>query len=69
MYKEILEHKLIQKIGKYGIVKVKEQQYLYDGTKFDKTYTWYDVCLDEGEGDIVVSFSVLKTARKWAKEN
>ena len=69
MYKEILEHKLIQKIGKYGIVKVKEQQYLYDGTKFDKMHTWYDVCIDDGDGDIVVSFSSLKTARKWAKEN
>lgn len=69
MYKEILEYKLVQKIGQYGIVKVKEQQYFYDGTKFGKLYILYDVCLEHGYGDIVVSFSELRAARKWAKEN
>ena len=31
--------------------------------------TWYDICLDNGDGDIVSSYDNIKAARKWAKEN
>lgn len=67
MYKETLEHKLVQKIGQYGIVKTKEQFYLNDGRRFGREHVVYDVCLDGGDGDIVASFNMLKVARKWAK--
>ena len=69
MYKETLEHKLVQKIGKYGIVKTKEQHYLDDGRRWGREHVVYDVCLEHGDGDIVASFYMLKLARKWAKEN
>jgi len=67
MYKEVLEHKTVQIIGQYGIVKTKEQYYLDDGKRFGREHVVYDVCLDRGEGDIVASFGMLKLARKWAK--
>lgn len=67
MYKEIIEHKLIQTIGQYGIVKTKEQYYLDNGSRFGREYVVYDVCLDNGDGDIVASFNMLKLARKYAK--
>ena len=67
MYKEVLEHKTVQIIGQYGIVKTKEQYYLDDGKRFGREHVVYDVCLECGDGDIVASFSMLKLARKWAK--
>lgn len=69
VYKNVLEHKLIQTIGQYGIVKVVEQHYFDDGSKFGRKYVVYDVCLDNGDGDIVASFNMLKLAYKYAKEN
>lgn len=69
MYKEIVEHLTVQKIGQYGIVKVKEQKYFDNGKKWGSPNLIYDVCLDGGEGDIVASFYLLKYARQWAKEN
>lgn len=49
MWKKILESKIMEVIGEYGIVKSKEQEYLPNGSKNGKAKTWYDVCLDEGE--------------------
>lgn len=69
MDKEILEIKLINIIGGYGIVKCKERYLDYYGKPFSRIRTWYDVCLEEGCGDIIESFKTLKEARKWAKEN
>lgn len=60
---EIIEH-----IGEYGIVKSKEET-LFDNGKIFKRTTWYDVCLEHGEGDIVASFNKIIDARKWVKEN
>lgn len=69
MWKKVLESKIMEVIGEYGIVKSKEQEYLPNGSKNGKVKTWYDVCLDEGDGDIVVSCTSLKEARQWAKDN
>lgn len=69
MYKNVLEHKTMQIIGQYGIVKVTEQYYLNNGKKFGREHIIYDVCLDDGDGDIVASFEELEFAEKWAKEN
>lgn len=69
MYKEIEETKVMQTIGIYTIIKSVEQAYLENGKTFGKPETWYDVCIDDGDGDIVISFDKLNEARKWAKEN
>lgn len=69
MWKKVLESKIIEMVGEYGIVKSKEQNYLSNGAKDGKAKTWYDVCLDGGDGDIVASFNKITEARKWAKEN
>lgn len=69
MWKKVLESKVIEMIGEYGIVKSKEQDYLPNGTKNGKAKAWYDVCLDGGDGDIVASFDKVKDARKWANDN
>lgn len=68
MEKDIVESNLIELIGEYGIVKVKEVTIFNDG-KILNSKTCYDVCLEHGEGDIVASFDRIKEARKWAKEN
>lgn len=69
MYKKILESKIVHYVGEYGIVRSIEQSYLDNGNKIGKKEIWYDVCLDDGYGDIVASFKQIGTARKWAKEN
>lgn len=69
MRKEIKETKIIQTIGKYTIVKSVEQMYWDDGRRAGNPQNWYDICLDDGNGDIVASYDKLNEARKWAKEN
>ena len=69
MYKKIEDVRLIQLIGDYGIVRVTEQTYWSNGKKHNKPNVWYDVCLDHGNGDIVISFKKLTDAAMWAKEN
>ena len=69
MYKEVLENKIVKIIGEYGIVKAKEQMYFDNYTKLGREIIWYDVCLENGYGDIVYSCQKLKEACRWAKEN
>ena len=69
MYKRTEETKVMQTIGAYTIVKSVQQTYWNDGSKASKLHSYYDVCLDGGDGDIVASFDKLNEARKWAKEN
>ena len=68
MYME-KEDSVIQIIGEYGIIKSVEQMHLDNGNKIGDKLIWYDVCLENGNGDIVYSCQKLKEARKWAKEN
>lgn len=65
--KEIISADIVKVVGDYGIVKVKER--LFINGKPHKATTWYDVCIDHGDGDIVTSYKTLKEAVKWAKEN
>lgn len=69
MEKEILGIKLIETIGDYTIVRLRERTVKQNGIIYGKIQTWYDVCLDYGDGDIVCSYNKLSDARKWAKEN
>ena len=69
MDKEILEIKIVDILGEYGIVRCKERYLDCYGKPFGCIYTWYDVCLEEGGGDIIESFKTLKEAHRWVKEN
>ena len=64
----VVEASMVEIIGEYGIVKVKEEIVDYNGKIF-KRKTVYDVCLEYGEGDIVTSCRTRSEARKWAQEN
>ena len=68
MYKKIIENNIVETIGEYGVIKYKEKLYFDDG-KLCRTYSGYDVALEHGNGDVIVSFDYIKDARKWAKEN
>lgn len=68
MENRVVEASTVETIGEYGIVKVKEEAVWDNGKVFGKK-TFYDVCLECGEGDIVASFTKLNDARKWVKDN
>lgn len=68
MERKVVDASIIETVGEYGIAKVKEETIWNNGKVFGKK-TFYDVCLDKGEGDIVASFTKINDARKWAKEN
>ena len=67
MTKEIISADIVKVIGDYGIVKVKEKWFV-NGKPW-RLSTWYDICIDRGYGDIVMSCKTLQSAVKWAKEN
>lgn len=69
MDKEILEIKIVTIIGEYGIQRCKERYLDVDGKPYGRVHTWFDVCDEQGDGDILESFRTLKEAKKWAKEN
>ena len=69
MYKQVLTNEIVDTINKCTIIKTKEKHLDYMGTLYGHTEVWYDVCLDNGEGDVVASFKTVKEARKWAKED
>ena len=68
MERKVVNSELKEVIGEYGVMKVKEQTIWNNGKVFGSTIM-YDVCLEQGEGDIVASFKKICEARKWAKEN
>ena len=65
---KIVDATLVSTVGQYGIVRVVEHTLWNNGKVFCKKII-YDVCLEYGDGDIVASFSKVRDARKWAKEN
>lgn len=67
--RELISSEIIETIGKYTIVKTKERMVDENGKPFGRIQTWYDICLGNGDGDIVSSYDNIKGARKWAKEN
>ena len=69
MDKEILSCDIVDIIGPYGIQKTRERYLDINGKPFGKICVWYDVCLEQGDGDIVESFQTLNSARRWVKEN
>lgn len=69
MTREIISRKLVKTINEYGIVESKERKLDVYGKQYGRMQTWYDVCLDAGDGDIVYSCRNLIKAERWTKEN
>ena len=67
--RELISSEIVETIGEYTIVKTKERMVDVNGKPYGRIHVWLDVCLDNGDGDIVASFKTLKAARKWVKEN
>ena len=65
MFRKVLESEIKTTIGEFTIVKSIEQVYFDDCTKCGKETTWYDVCLNGGDGDIVFSCSDMSMAIEW----
>ena len=67
MFRKTLSSEIIKTIGEFTIVKSVEQEYYFDCTKCGPPRTWYDICLDDGDGDIVFSCTDLDMAIDWAE--
>lgn len=67
--RKLLSAEIIEIIGEFTIIKTKERTLDENGKQYGRTHTWYDICLDNGNGDLVASYDNIKSARKWAKEN
>ncbi len=65
----LISSEIVETIGGYTIVKAKEKMVDVNGKPYGNSQTWYDICLDHGNGDIVASYDNIKGARKWVKEN
>ena len=68
MERKVVDSIVVTTVCEYGIVRVVEHTVWNNGKVFGKKI-FYDVCLEQGDGDIVASFDKIKDARKWAKEN
>ena len=68
MFRKVLESEILQTVGEHTIVKSVEQVYFDNCTKCGKPTTWYDVCLDNGDGDIVFSCSNKDMAIEWIEK-
>ena len=67
--RQLISSEIVLTIGEYAIVKTKEKILDENGKQYGKIQTWFDICLDNGYGDIVASYDNIRAARKWAKEN
>ena len=69
MDRVVLSSELVEVVGNYGIIRSRERMVKPNGIIYGKIQTWYDICADKGNGDIVSSYDSLAGAKKWAKEN
>ena len=69
MEKRIILSAVVYTNEKYGVVKCKERWCANDGKFISKVETWYDVCLEKGNGDIVASFKTMKEAKQYIRGN
>lgn len=67
--RELISSEIVETIGEYTIVKTKERMLDVNEKPYGRIHVWYDICLDNGNGDIVASYDNIRAARKWAKEN
>lgn len=67
--RKLIGLEIVETIGEYIIVKTKEKMVDVNGKPYGRIHVWYDICLDNGNGDIVASYDNIESARKWAKED
>lgn len=67
--RELIGSEIVETISEYIIVKTKERMLDVNGKPYCRIQVLYDICLNNGDGDIVASYDNIKSARKWAKEN
>lgn len=67
--RELISSEIVETIGEYTIVKTKEKMVDVNRKPYGPILTWFDIALDNGDGDIVASYDNIKGARKWVKEN
>lgn len=66
-YKTI-RSEIAETVSGLGIVRCEERAKNLNGELHGQTLVWYDVCADNGTGDILESFKRLSDARRYAKE-
>lgn len=54
-------------INGLGIVRCEEKKVNWRGELYGHTLVWYDVCADEGYGDIIESFKLCTQAILFAR--
>ena len=60
--------KVIETVNGLGIVRCEEYLVNHNDKLVGHKNVWYDICLDNGEGDIIESFKTSKAARAAAKK-
>ena len=60
---------IVKKVNGYGISRVEERKVDLDDNLYGQILVFYDVCLEEGEGDCIESFKTMKAAEKYCREN
>lgn len=68
MGKVVIDSKKVKEINSLGIFRCAEKDLNFEGAPYGHTIVWYDVCADNGEGDIIDSFKTLSSAEKFARE-
>lgn len=63
-----LEAKKVAELNGLGIIRCEEKKVNLDGMTYGHVNVWYDVCLDNGEGDMIESFKTLNAAKKFARD-
>lgn len=60
--------KKVAELNGFGIIRCEEKKVNVDGETYGQMNVWYDVCLDNGDGDIIESFKTLNAAKKFARD-
>lgn len=63
-----LKTEKVAEIWGLGIIRCEEKKVTADGEVYGQKNVWYDVCLDNGNGDIIESFKTKKAAEKFARD-
>lgn len=65
---KIFSSKVVELVNDLGIVRCEEKLADCDRNPYGQAMVWYDVCQNNGEGDIIESFTTLEAARRYAEK-
>lgn len=63
-----LNSKFVELVNDLGIFRCEEKKVDCDGNTYGQTMVWYEVCVDDGEGDCIECFKTLRAARRYAEK-